>query len=172
VLRGLNPGVASFYILTPIPGTQQYDEFLADGWITEQNLDRYDATTTTWRHPTLSSAELRDALFRCYRKFYTATHILGTAIRDLQQVPRWSFQFKQLRQDFLPYVGHPVFTRFAAEKKMHPMSGGVRRVRLDSWSDYRELRRSRFGLDLVPLPKSLELSQADAELNRHVKLAI
>src|SRR5581483_1846270 len=28
VLRGLRPDVASFYILTPIPGTEQYDDFL------------------------------------------------------------------------------------------------------------------------------------------------
>ena len=172
VLRGLNPDVASFYILTPIPGTQQYDEFLAAGWITEQNLDRYDATTTTWRHPNLSSAELEDALFRCYRKFYTAGHILGTAFwTDLPKIRR-SFRPKQLCSDFIPYIGHPIFTRFAAAKKMHPMSGGVSRVQVDSWSDYRELRRHRFGLDLVPLPKSLELSQADAELNRRAKIAI
>ena len=52
------------------------------------------------------------------------------------------------------------------------MSGGVSRVQVDSWCDYRELRRRRFGLDLVPLPKSLELSQADAELNRQAKIAI
>ncbi|PYS51941.1 MAG: hypothetical protein DMG13_17555 [Acidobacteria bacterium] len=163
VLRGLKPDGASFYILTPIPGTQQYDEFLAAGWITEKNLDRYDATTTTWRHPHLSSAELEEALFRCYREFYTAGRILESAI--------WSLRPKQFRMDFIPYIGS-VLTRVAAWKKMHPMSGGVCRVRVDSWSDYRELRRSRFGLDLVPLPKSLELSQADAELNRRVKIAI
>src|SRR5256712_9522370 len=50
VLRGLRPNVASFYILTPIPGTGQYDDFLGAGWITEQNLDRFDGTTTTWSH--------------------------------------------------------------------------------------------------------------------------
>jgi radical SAM superfamily enzyme YgiQ (UPF0313 family) len=164
VLRGLKPDGASFYILTPIPGTQQYDEFLAAGWITEKNLDRYDATTTTWRHPNLSPAELDDALFRCYREFYSAGHILDIALQSLGP--------KQFRFDFLPYIGHSVLTRVAVRKKMHPMSGGVIRVRLDSWSDYRELRRSRFGLDLVPLPKSLELTQADAELNRRVKIAI
>jgi hypothetical protein len=51
------------------------------------------------------------------------------------------------------------------------MSGGVGRVRLDSDSDYRDMRRNRFGVDLVPLPGSLALSKADAELNRRVKIA-
>jgi len=160
-LRGLNPNVASFYILTPIPGTDQYDDFLSAGWITEPNMDRYDGTTPTWKHPNLSPAELNELLFGCYRQFFTVPHILKTAIQT----------FRPASGGIVPYVGHPVFSRFAAHKKMHPMSGGVFRVRRDSAADYRELRRRRFGLDLVPLPKSLELSKADAELNRKVKIA-
>jgi hypothetical protein len=54
---------------------------------------------------------------------------------------------------------------------MHPMSGGIGRVRIDSAADYRELRRRQFDIDRAPLPKSLELSRADAELNRRVRLA-
>jgi hypothetical protein len=57
-------------------------------------------------------------------------------------------------------------------KRMHPMSGGIGRVHLDSVDDYREARKRMFGFDLLPLPKSLQLSASDAELNRRVKLAI
>jgi hypothetical protein len=32
----------------------QYDEFLAQGLITEPNLDRFDTTCLTWRHPCFS----------------------------------------------------------------------------------------------------------------------
>jgi len=164
VLRGMSPGVASFYILTPIPGTQQYDEFRSAGWITEPNLDRYDATTTTWRHPNIGSAELREMLFSCYRQFYSGAHMLKTAIQSIRH--------RQVGTGFLPYLGHPLFTRFAAWQKMHPMSGGVSRVHRDASPDYRELRRKVFGIDLAPLPKSLELSKADLELNRKAKIAI
>src|SRR5262249_30506227 len=58
VLRELDPNVGSFYILCPIPGTEQYDDFLASKCITEMNLDRYDGTSPTWRHPNLSAHEL------------------------------------------------------------------------------------------------------------------
>ena len=51
------------------------------------------------------------------------------------------------------------------------MSGGIGKVHLDSASDYREIRKNRFDVDLVPLPKSLALSKADAELNRRAKIA-
>jgi len=162
VLRGLEPDVSSFYILCPIPGTEQYDDFLGAGYITEPNLDRFDGTTPTWRHPNLSAGELQDLLFYCYRRFYSAGHIFRTAVSNIRfDAVAWG----------VPYLGHPVFSRFAAGKRMHPMSGGVSRVRRDSSSDYRELRKTQFGLDRVPLPRSLELSPADTELNKRAKIA-
>ncbi len=53
MLREMDPTWASFYVLCPIPGTEQYDDFLAQGLITENNLDRFDTTCLTWRHPSL-----------------------------------------------------------------------------------------------------------------------
>src|SRR6185503_8952304 len=81
VLRELEPAVASFYILCPIPGTEQYDDFLEAGTISEKNLDRFDGTAPTWRHPNLSARELQDLLFHCYRRFYSGGHIFRTAMR-------------------------------------------------------------------------------------------
>lgn len=46
-LQEMGPAWASFYILCPIPGTEQYDDFLARGLITERNLDRFDTTSLT-----------------------------------------------------------------------------------------------------------------------------
>jgi radical SAM superfamily enzyme YgiQ (UPF0313 family) len=163
VLRGLQPHVASFYILCPIPGTEQYDDFLAAGDITESNLDRFDGTMPTWRHPNLSAKELHDLLFSSYRRFYSPAHILRTAVKGV---------LHNSIGGVTPYLGHPLFSRFAAAKRMHPMAGGFLRVYLDSVSDYREHRRRQFGFEQVPLPKSLQLSSADAELNRRAKIAI
>src|SRR5204862_1102284 len=106
-LRGINPDVASFYILLPIPGTEQYDDFLEAGWITEKNLDRFDATTTTWNHPHLTSSELQELLFECYRKFFSSSHILKTAARTLLH--------RQPNAGFVPYFGQPLFSRISAE---------------------------------------------------------
>ena len=70
VLKELRPTVASFFILTPIPGTEQYDDFRRAGWITERNLDRFDATYPTWSHPILSPKRLEDLLYHCYVNYY------------------------------------------------------------------------------------------------------
>jgi radical SAM superfamily enzyme YgiQ (UPF0313 family) len=158
VLIRVRPDCASFYILTPVPGTQQYDEFLRDGWITEPNLDRYDATCTTWRHPVLQPEELRSTLFSAYRRFYSARQLLSVGLDSLRPRP--------VHAGIVPFIGVPLFSRFSAWKEMHPMSGGVGRIHRDAYSDYRQLRRKRYGYDLVPLPKSLELSAADEALNK------
>ena len=163
VLRGLRPDTASFYILCPIPGTEQYDDFLAAGWITANSLDRFDGTTPTWRHPVLDAKELVHLLFSCYREFYSFGHMFRTALQSLRA---------NSVRGLVPYIGFPLFSRFSAWQNTHPMSGGIGRVRLDSAADYREYRRSRFHVENIPLPRSLELSRTDAELNRRVKLAI
>ena len=161
-LRLVDPDVASFYILTPIPGTEQYDDFLAKGLVSEKNLDRYDGTCTTWTHPVLSSRQLVDLLFLCYRKFYSWAHMFRAGSR--------SFSRRYASVGYRMGMGLQAFMRFSAAMRAHPMSGGIQHVRLDQVSDYLETRRNTYGFELVPLPKSLALSAADAALNATVKL--
>jgi radical SAM superfamily enzyme YgiQ (UPF0313 family) len=160
VLQAVDPDVASFYILTPVPGTEQYEDFLSAGLITEKNLDRFDATSTTWTHDRIPSAKLQSLLFDCYRRFYSARRIARLFIQTLG------------RRDVsvLPGLGYPIFSRYCAWHRMHPMSGGIGRVRLDHLDDYLPLRRARYGLDIVPLPHNLELSEHDAEMNRLARI--
>ena len=84
ILRDLNPTVASFYVLTPIPGTEQYDEFLEAGWITEKNLDRFDGQCSTWKHPNFTKEALESLLFDCHRMFYTLKRTISMAAEDFR----------------------------------------------------------------------------------------
>ena len=47
------------------------------------------------------------------------------------------------------------------------MSGGIKRVRLDSNKDYLRLRRKKYGFELASLPSNLALAQVDEEFSRH-----
>jgi hypothetical protein len=151
-LIAMAPDAASFYILTPIPGTQQYDEFLADGRIFESNLDRFDGTNAVWHHDALDWRRLREMLFDCYRRFYSASHLMQF-IRRGKTVEK------------AHCIALHLFSRFAAFRQMHPMSGGIGRVFRDGNADYLYLRRKRFGVSLAPLPASLQLSSEDAAIN-------
>ena len=161
VLRKLRPAFASFYILGPIPGTEQYDDFLRDGLITENNLDRFDTLSGVWRHPRLSESELEDLWCRCYREFF--------ALRDIGSKhlnPAWRHLSLFLH---MMYIGTSLFSRFSAWRRIHPMAGGIGQVGVDAVSDYIGLRRAFCGSDLLPLPASLSLSQADEAFNRQAR---
>jgi hypothetical protein len=166
-LRALAPDIASFYVLTPIPGTEQYGDFLDQGLIDEPNLDRYDGTCVTWRHPNLEPARWRELLFSCYREFYRprdAAAKLGRWLRPPLDPRR--------RAGLAALAGYPLQSRLAARQGAHPMAGGVGRVRRDRVEDYLPLRRRTFGFDLAQLPENLPLSPADEALNRRARLPV
>jgi len=166
-LEELDPEVASFYLLTPIPGTDQYDELRAAGRITERNLDRFDGTCVTWRHPELSAERWRELLFRCYREYYRPVRVARRLARTARARPDF-----RTRGKLASVAGYAVQARLAARTGDHPMAGGIGRVRRDRASDYAHLRRRTWGFDLAPLPANLALSAADEELNRHAKLRV
>ena len=166
-LRALDPEMASFYLLTPIPGTEQYDDFRRDGWLTETDLDRFDASCVTWRHPVLEPARWRDLLFRCYREFYGVSGVAGR-LRRLG-ARRWDLRTPGA---LFAVVGGAAQARLAVRRGAHPMAGGTVRVRLDRAADYLPLRRRTFGFDRAPLPRSLTLSRADEEINRKARLVV
>lgn len=146
VLKSLRPKAVSFYILTPIPGTEQYDEYRRAGLVTERNLDRFDTTCSTWSHPNLSNEQLSDYLYKSYINYY------GFLLRT----PGLSDEDRLMA----------VFSRFTAAQRMHPMAGGIDRLRIDNATDYSVLRQAIYGIDLTPLPDSLQLSIQDQSLNR------
>jgi hypothetical protein len=166
-LQALSPDVASFYLLTPIPGTEQYGEFRRDGLISEDNLDRFDGTAVTWRHPHLEPERWRGLLFASYRAFYGARDSARKAGRWLRGP--WD---SRRGAALATAVGYPLQSRLAAHAHTHPMAGGIWRVRRDRVEDYLPLRRRLFGFDLAPLPENLALSAADEELNRLARLPV
>ena len=120
VLREMDPTWASFYILCPIPGTEQYDDFLAQGLITEKNLDRFDTTCLTWRHPSLSRERLSELLFDCYRKFFSLRHALRNAKNEM------SFRGRGVLGRSAANMAMSLFSRYCAWRRTHPMSGGIK----------------------------------------------
>ncbi len=146
----LGPELASFYILTPIPGTDQYDDFRKRGIIFEKNLDRFDTITPTFHHEHLEPLELQDLLFKAYADFY----------KDAMQ--QHKHRIDRTTRNFM------AFCRWSASNGIHPMSGGSGKVSLDSISQYSEMRRKIFGVSgLLALPDNLSLSRVDKQMNRN-----
>jgi hypothetical protein len=122
---------------------------MGQGLITEKNLDRFDTQCLTWRHPHFSREQLARLLFDCYRRF-------DSLPRTLRHVTRSASPSGNMAMS--------LFNRYCAWRRLHPMSGGVMRVRRDSVRDFLPLRRKAFDFALAPLPRSLALPPADAAL--------
>lgn len=166
VLRELSPTWASFYILCPIPGTEQYDDFRAQGLITERNLDRFDTTCLTWRHPNFTPERLSSLLFASYRQFFSLSHALQN-VKDETRVNRPSLVRRAVGS-----LAMSLFSRYSAARQCHPMSGGIRRVRLDRADDYLRLRQQTYGFALAPLPESLPVPVAEIDRSRSVSAVL
>ena len=158
----LDPNVASFYILTPIPGTEQYDDFMSKGWVTAPSLDHMDAVHPTWSHPNISHKDLARLLFLCYRKFNSVSKIC----KNLAFQSQWM----KMRANLVGCVGLSAFSKVCGILQREPMSAGFRRIKFDTGMDYRHLRKKHFGVEKIPLPQSLPLSAADEALNRQAVL--
>lgn len=161
-LIDLNPTWASFYILCPLPGTEQYASYLENGLITEPNLDRFDASTLTWAHPHLSRQDLQGLLFECYRKFYAWPRSARNALRS--STGRGKF-LHSISAEF----GNTFFNRACAWRGLHPMAGGLYRRRVQSARDFASLRKEVFGIELLPLPSNRAVSEAEARANRRLR---
>ena len=146
--------VASFYILCMIPGSPDYKKALEAGQLIEPNLDRYDTQSLVWKHPTMSSAQLRELLFDCYKRYSSVTG------------PFWRSGYVQPKQGFGSWsnmlklnVVYGAFARWAAIHSNHPMSGGLYRKKLDSVREFEKYRQRLCGdilyNGLLPLPKNL-----------------
>jgi radical SAM superfamily enzyme YgiQ (UPF0313 family) len=151
VLRQISPTWASFYILCPIPGTEQYDDFIAQNLIFEKNLDRFDTTCLTWRHPSLSKERLSELLFECYRKFFSLSHAIVN-VRDEMKISKPGVVSRSAGS-----LAMSLFSRYSTWLRRHPMSGGLGRVRLDKSADYMDIRQRTYGFSLAPLPSSIHL---------------
>jgi radical SAM superfamily enzyme YgiQ (UPF0313 family) len=72
---------ANFYILTPLPGTELFDEMKRDDRILHYDWSRYDMNHVVFRPLRMSPTDLMEGYTRLYRSFYStgsiARRILG-----------------------------------------------------------------------------------------------
>jgi anaerobic magnesium-protoporphyrin IX monomethyl ester cyclase len=66
----LDPDFAIFAILTPFPGTEIFNEAKRNGWIEDFNWSHYDMVHAIMPTETLSTKEVQQQLYECYRSFY------------------------------------------------------------------------------------------------------
>ncbi|HEV2474281.1 MAG TPA: hopanoid biosynthesis associated radical SAM protein HpnJ, partial [Chthonomonadales bacterium] len=80
----LDPHTIQVSIAAPYPGTELYDQAVANGWFARESLVAGSGIqTSTLEYPGLSSAEIEDAVERMYRSFYFRARPILRIVREM-----------------------------------------------------------------------------------------
>jgi len=120
-LRRNKVGFATFYILTPSPGTDLYQEFEADGRISEVDWSLYDGTHAVFKPEGRSQASLENGFWETYREMFTLHSMLRNSWWNIRASNAPFSEF--WRNLFFQPLG-----RFKVSKHEHPYSGGISRI--------------------------------------------
>ena len=123
-----------FFILTPLPGSQDHKELYEQGVALATDMNTYDSVHVTMPHARMSEQDLLEAYHQAWDTYYTPEHV-ETVIR---RAKAWNFSMNKVKWMMLSF--------YAAAKVegVHPMDSGVFR---------RKYRRDR----RVGLPHELAL---------------
>jgi radical SAM superfamily enzyme YgiQ (UPF0313 family) len=110
--------LASFFILTPMPGTKVFQRLESEKRILHYRWSLYDGNHVVFEPKKLSVEELESNFWQTYRVFFSLGNVVKRLIYNALASPH-PFQ------EFMEDVFYQMFHRSVVCKHQHPMSGGV-----------------------------------------------
>ena len=119
--RELPVDCLEFFVLTPLPGSEDHQKLHRAGIEMERDMNKYDLEHVCTAHGRMTAAEWHDAYMRAWSQYYSMDHIetlLRRAIAD-------GIPAKRLMLSLVVFRGMPLI------ENVHPLQGGYvrRRVR-------------------------------------------
>jgi radical SAM superfamily enzyme YgiQ (UPF0313 family) len=110
--------LASFFIVTPLPGTEDHDRAVRQGTIADWDFNNYDSQHMVGVHPRMTAAEVVRAYRDAVRTFYSPRN-------TLRALGRYAF-----RKDLSPEARHAMLRQrlyyfYSHRAGRHPMLGGI-----------------------------------------------
>ncbi|MBI3996991.1 MAG: radical SAM protein [Candidatus Omnitrophica bacterium] len=136
----LGPEQASFFMLTPLPGSQDHVELCRRGASMDADLNRYDSFHATTDHPRMSREEWTQAYHEAWTSFYG----LENMTRILQRVSAENYwavfaNFIWYKNSTMVEQGHPMIHGFIRLKGRDQRRPDLSR---ESWWVYAKRRAS------------------------------
>jgi hypothetical protein len=75
IQRELPIDILEFFILTPLPGSADHKKLFLEGVEMDGDLNKYDLTHVTTRHPQMSKDELQAIYERAWKLYYSPEHV-------------------------------------------------------------------------------------------------
>ena len=104
-----------FFILTPLPGSQDHQELYNQGVPMEPDMNLYDSVHATTAHPQMSQQELVDVYHHAWDAYYTPEHVE----RVIRRSKSWGNISNKVKWMMLS------FYCAAKIENVHPMDSGV-----------------------------------------------
>lgn len=108
---------ASFFMLTPLPGSEDYRELLSKKRIVDADLNNFDSFHETFRHPRMPPGLWTRVYEKAWEKFYSAANMIRI-LRKVKPQKYW-----QIFMNFIWYKnaiqvegGHPMIHGFIRRK--------------------------------------------------------
>ena len=117
--------LVEFFILTPLPGSQDHKTLYENGVEMDPDMNKYDIVHVTTDHPTMSRKELQEIYYKAWDAYYSPEHVK----KVIRRAKEWGFSSNEMMYKLLSF--------YACIKleKIHPLEGGLLRFK------YRKDRR-------------------------------
>jgi len=104
---------ASFFMLTPIPGSRDHTQMVRNGDYMDPDLNTYDSFHETIRHPNFAPGELEASYRKAWKDFYSFDY-MRTVLAKANPENYWNifFNFLWYKNSALIEGGHPMLNGF------------------------------------------------------------
>jgi tRNA A37 methylthiotransferase MiaB len=135
LMHEVDPDQASFFMLTPLPGSHDHREMKKRGDWMDPDFNKRDSFHATIEHPLMSAEEWTEAYENAWKTFYSKENMI-------KNLARWNHAPKNywnLMSIFFWYKNAALI------EKQHPMVAGFFRLK------DRKIRRPGFAVDAIPV---------------------
>ncbi|MCM8776452.1 MAG: radical SAM protein [Candidatus Omnitrophica bacterium] len=108
---------AEFFIMTPLPGSEDHRKLFMTQTLMEQDTNLYDTAHVTTDHPRMTRRELERAYQDAWKSFYSEEHIKTLLLR-------WKGSRRRLLRDSLVWFCSAVWL-----ENIHPLVSGFFRLK-------------------------------------------
>jgi len=125
IQREIPIDLLEFFILTPLPGSEDHQTLFNKGVEMAADMNTYDVVHVTTAHPKMSETEWLGIYQQAWDAYYTPEHVETV----IQRAKTWGYNLDDMMQKLLHFYACPKI------EKVHPLEGGL--IRLKSRKDRR-----------------------------------
>ncbi len=115
IKRELPVDILEFFILTPLPGSQDHKRLVEQGTVLDPDMNNYDLQHVVMDHPRMTREELEGIYREAWDIYYSDEHVATV----LRRARAWGYNSRFMMQKMYAFYAPLVYER------MHPLEGGL-----------------------------------------------